>query len=104
MDSVIILLFIIQVILIVVFIRMTFNVSKIRRLLESSGKDWYYEYNKNMYLGRRDKAANCIQEHVWVLMEKNRSNSNYEKLKSKYQSDFENLGIQFPLNPYKTVD
>lgn len=102
MDVVIFLLFIVQVVLIVIFIRMASNVRKIRSILENSEKDWHFEFNKNMYLGRHDQAANCLQELVWKLMEKNRSNGNYEALKEKYNQDFERLGIKFPLNPYKS--
>lgn len=101
MDVIIFLLFILQVILIVIFIRMASNVRKIRTLLESSEKDWYFEYNKNMYLGRHYQAAICLQEYVWNKMEKNPNNGNYEALKHKHNEDFEKLGIKFPLYPYK---
>ena len=86
----------------VAFLALCDNISKLKKKAfeKETANYWFDEYNKQRYLGNDTEAKTALQNLVWYGLKKKRTLKNYEDLKAKYQSTFDNFGIKFPDYPY----
>jgi methionine salvage enolase-phosphatase E1 len=97
MEIAIILSAFIQVVVLIIFIQLTVDVTNIRKILGSRDPyTWLNRYKKNIALDRKEEAFTSLQEFIWYQCNGKFTGKVYENLKSKYETKFEALGKKFP--------
>ncbi|WP_286755493.1 hypothetical protein [Roseivirga sp. UBA838] len=95
---------VVQLIALIVFFVMAYNVSKIAKSKASSEEGWKNIYRKEITLGRNDKALNALHEALWIRYKEFVSGmgnhqirvENVKSMRDEYEPKLKELGAEWP--------
>lgn len=102
MEGFIILIGFIQFIVLCMFFQLVGDLRALRKKFDSKNTDvWLERFYKSNNLGRDDEALYNLQEYIWLMINKNKSQSNYDQLKQIWDKSFIDLKSEFPEYPFQ---
>lgn len=101
MEGILMLTGLLQIIVLALYFQIAKDVRVLRAKLASQNPDvWHERYIKHHYLNNNKQALESLQEYIWLLINKKRSESNYNKLKEQWEKSFIALNASFPSYPF----